>query len=168
MGKKVNIEKEIKMELEKIDRCLHPHKYKFPWSINLLSIPVIKADKSPNDIIEAYCKEHELEFAYLDCRTISSSNEICVFLNEYGYTNWLTNDSKPKELLPKKHIGIMLIDHLSEVPDKNYGNLFRGFLKMEQEISDNKQRSTMLPIVTYDNDSAIQYFFSGMALCWIE
>lgn len=161
-------------ELDKIDKCLNQDKYRFPQSILLLAIPMIKIDKSENikSIIEAYCKEHDLEFAYLDCRRISSSSEIGdSFVNEYGYTDMLMNGSKPVELTPKKHKGIVLIDYLSEASDNKYIDMICVFLQKEQEIREEEHRSTMLPIITYDQEFDSMRQSDFMYKCqvhWIE
>lgn len=169
-----DFEKKLKKELDKIDKCLNPDKHRFPQSILHLAIPMIKIDKSANmkSIIEAYCKEHDLEFAYLDCRMISSSSEIGdSFVNEYGYTDMLMNGSKPVELTPKKHKGIVLIDYLSEASDNKYIDMIRVFLQKEQEIREEEQRSTMLPIITYDEEFDSMRQGDFMYKCqvhWIE
>ena len=169
-----DLEKTLKKELDKIDKCLNTSKDRIQNSILTLAIPMIKIDKSVNlkSIIEAYCKEHDLEFAYLDCRMISSSSEIGdLFVNEYGYTDILMNGSKPVELTPKKHKGIVLIDYLSEASDNKYIDMIRVFFQKEQEIREEEQRSTMLPIITYDQefDSMRQSdFMYKCQLHWIE
>lgn len=174
MENMTDFEKTLKKELDKIDECLNTSKDRIPNSILTLAIPMIKIDKSANmkSIIEAYCKEHDLEFAYLDCRMISSSSEIGEsFVNEYGYTDMLMNGSKPVELTPKKHKGIVLIDYLSEASDNKYIDMIRVFLQTEQEIRDEEQRSTMLPIITYDQEFDSMRQSDLMYKCqvqWIE
>lgn len=173
MGNMTDFEKTLKKELDKIDKCLNPNKEN-PQSILTLAIPMIKIDKSVNvkSIIEAYCNEHDLEFAYLDCRMISSSSEIGdSFINEYGYTDMLLNGSKPVELTPKKHKGIVLIDYLSEASDNKYIDMIRVFFQKEQEIREEEQRSTMLPIITYDEEFDSMRQSDFMYKCqvhWIE
>lgn len=174
MENMTDFEKKLKKELDKIDKCLNPDKYRFPQAILLLAIPMIKIDKSANmkSIIEAYCKEHDLEFDYLDCRMISSTKELLdSFINEYGYTDMLINDSKPFGLTPKKHTGIVLIDYLSEASDNKYIDMIRCYLMYEQRISEEEQRSTMLPIITYDKEFDSMKQGDFMYKCqvhWIE
>lgn len=169
-----DFEKKLKKELDKIDKCLNTSKDRIQNSILTLAIPMIKIDKSANmkSIIEAYCKEHDLEFDYLDCRRIESSKEIGdSFVNEYGYTDMLLNGSKPVGLTPKKHKGIVQIDYLSEASDNKYIDMIRVFLQTEQEIRDEEQRSTMLPIITYDQEFDSMRQSDFMYKCqvqWIE